>query len=99
MIKPKLGQKFYFVDREELCINKEEVLAIGDGFVIPSGFSCYREHYQMMNFEDCYTSLAIAKVELKKEYLSKNVDELILKETIKGQQWEYIYKGDKWLYD
>lgn len=99
MIKPKLGQIIYCVSRDNLTIEKEEVLAIGDGFIIPSGFSCYLEEWQMIDFEDCFSKLELAKKELRKEYLSNKKRTLVLKETIKGQQWEYITKEEAYRYD
>lgn len=99
MIKPKLGQTLYCINREELIIEKEEVLAIGEDFIIPDGFGSYCEVWQMIDFRDCFTSLELAKKELKKEYLSRKDEKLILKETIKGQEWEYISKEDAHLYD
>ena len=100
-MKPKLKQVVYVIDYDDLCINKETVLALGENFFIPCGFQCYLSNYQMISFEKTYARLDTAKRILRQHYLKLRkenkvpVMKLVPLKSYCGEWWAYEEANEK----
>lgn len=93
----KLGETVYTIDKENLCIYKDDILALGEDFFIPIDFDCRVWGWKMIDFDITFHSFEEAKKELRKYYLElrKNKKCEVLKLVqITNDFWAYQEKGE-----
>lgn len=67
-MKPRLGQIVFCIDKDALCVYKEEVLAIGKDFFIPDDFQMKVNEWQTIKFRKTYATLDEALKALQTHY-------------------------------
>ena len=92
-----LGKTVYCIDVINLCILKETVYAVGNGFFVPESYYLYRCEWQIIDFEITYKTLKEAKSALRKVYLDRRalhkVPVMRLVQTLEDE-WAYEEKEE-----